>query len=213
MSPKILVLEDNNFIRLSVSTALYELGFPTTIVEGSAEVALAKAKQAIPDVAILDLHLGLGPTGLDVAVALRKLNPKMGIVFLTSYEDPRLLNPSLPSPPAGSVYLVKNAISDMSELRFAVKTAISQGETKKGKLLRGELGNMSDSQIETLRLVAQGLSNSEIAKRRFITERSAELTISRLSKRLGLVSAPDSNHRIRLARIYFRSIGLNYEES
>lgn len=212
MSPKILVLEDNNFIRLSVSTALYELGLPTTIVEGSAEVALAKAKQAIPDVAILDLHLGLGPTGLDVAVALRKLNPKMGIVFLTSYEDPRLLNPSLPSPPAGSVYLVKNAISDMSELRFAVKTAISQGETKKGNGLGGELGTMSDSQIETLRLVAQGLSNSEIAKSRFITERSVELAISRLSKRLGLVSAPDSNHRIRLARIYFRSIGLNYEE-
>lgn len=212
MSPKILVLEDNNFIRLSVSTALYELGLPITIVEGSAEVALAKAKQAIPDVAILDLHLGLGPTGLDVAVALRKLNLKMGIIFLTSYEDPRLLNPSLPSPPAGSVYLVKNAISDMSELRFAVKTAISQGETKKGNGLGGELGRMSDSQIETLRLVAQGLSNSEIAKRRFITERSVELAISRLAKRLGLVSTPDFNHRIRLARIYFRSIGLTYEE-
>lgn len=212
MTYKLLILEDDPFARLSISSATTNLGLAPIIVESSPNIALDKAAKVMPDAAILDLHLGSGATGLDVAVALRKLNPEIGIVLLTSYEDPRLLNPSLPKPPSGTVYLVKKDIENLKELGEAVELSVSQGVTKSDSKNTTAFGKMTDSQIETLRLIANGLSNSEIAKQRFITEKSVELTITRLSKKLGIAGSPDYNQRVRIARIYFRSIGLKYDE-
>jgi DNA-binding NarL/FixJ family response regulator len=157
---------------------------------------------------LLDLHLGAGPTGLDVAKELSKTNPETGIVFLTSFEDPRLLNPKLGELPEGSSYLVKGEISEISTLDDAIASALA----KTGKLPSfGSLGLLSDTQVETLQLVAQGLSNAEIAKQRFITEKSVEITISRIAKALGITQEPTKNQRVHIAKVYFRSRGINVE--
>jgi DNA-binding NarL/FixJ family response regulator len=59
--------------------------------------------------------------------------------------------------------------------------------------------------------VAQGLSNAEIAKRRFIKEKSVELTISRMAKSLGIESNISANQRVHIARVYFRAIGVKVD--
>ena len=207
MALKVLVLEDDPFTRLSVVSALRHFGFSVVAEEADPTNALRKAKLSNPEVAMLDLHLGKGATGLDVAKELRRENPQIGIVMLTSFEDPRLLGPSLPPIPKGTVYLTKRSVQNLTLLKKAVLEAAEQEVGNSDLEHISAFGQLSDIQIETLRLVAQGLSNAEIARRRFVKEKSVELTISRVAKSLGILNSPSANQRVHIARVYFRSVG------
>jgi DNA-binding NarL/FixJ family response regulator len=83
--------------------------------------------------------------------------------------------------------------------------------TGKGKTAspggRTVLGKLTATQVETLRYLAEGLSNAEIAKKRFVTERSIEVAISRIAKSLGLAPDATRNQRVHMAKVYFRSSG------
>lgn len=208
---KVLVLEDDPFTRLSLVAALSHFGYDVIIEEAIAGAAVSRAKLAKPDAAVLDLHLGTGPTGIDVARELRKINPLVGLVLLTSFDDPRLLNPSLPPIPSGTVYLTKQSVSNFSELKAAVQNSLDNKAEGVEVQHVPAFGTLSDIQLETLRLVAQGLSNAEIAKRRFIKEKSVELTISRIAKSLGIESNISANQRVHIARVYFRAIGVKVD--
>ena len=70
-----------------------------------------------------------------------------------------------------------------------------------------EASGLTDAQVDTLRLLAAGLSNAEIARARFVTEKSVEQAIARAAKRLGVVATTSVNQRVSLARAYFRLIG------
>lgn len=213
MSIRLLVLEDDPFTRLSLVAAFSHFGFEVVIEEAQPGLAVSRAKLAKPDVAVLDLHLGKGATGLDVAKELRIQNPRIGLVLLTSFDDPRLLNPSLPAVPNGTVYLTKQRVTNLTELREAVNSSLDEARFTSGPQHIPDFGRLSDIQIETLRLVAQGLSNAEIAKRRFVKEKSIELTISRVAKALGIEANPGMNQRVHIARVYFRAIGVKVDVS
>lgn len=207
MGYRLGLLEDENLTRLTLSTALKSLGHEVIAQSGATSDFLTLAKKHPLDVVLLDLHLGPGPTGADVAKELRKAKGDLGVVFLTSFEDPRLLDPKL-SLVEGSVYLVKSEITNIEVLEAAVFAAMAGLE----KLPSPQLVQvLSDTQIETLRLVAQGLSNAEIAKQRFITEKSVEVTIARIAKILGIANEPTKNQRVNMAKVYFRSRGLSVE--
>lgn len=206
-----MVLEDDPFTRLSLVSALTHFGFEVVIEESQPGIALSRAKLAKPDAAVLDLHLGRGATGLDVARELRKQNPRIGLVLLTSFDDPRLLNSSLPPVPNGTVYLTKQKVASLSELKDAVARSLDSNRFETAPQHIPAFGQLSDVQVETLRLVAQGFSNAEIAKRRFVKEKSIELTISRVAKALGIEAHASVNQRVHIARVYFRAIGVKVD--
>lgn len=201
----VLAVDDDAFTLSMLTGVIATSGFT---VHG--ELTAAKAFQYVqknkPATAIIDLDLGDGPTGIDLAHALRRLNNKIGIVLLTSYEDPRLHRPNLPELPQGARYLVKQNISTQNLLVAAIKDSINVplGLIKDDD---NRLNEFTDVQIETLRLVAQGLSNSEIAKIRFVTEKTVEQTITRLVKQLNIAQTPNVNARVQLARTYFSKTG------
>lgn len=211
MAPRVMVLEDDPFTRLSLVAALSHFGFDVVVEESQPGVAVSRARLAKPDAAVLDLHLGKGATGLDVAKELRRSNPSIGLVLLTSFDDPRLLNPSLPPVPTGTVYLTKQKVSNLSELRDAVNKCLDTSRFDSAPQHIPAFGQLSDVQVETLRLVAQGLSNAEIARRRFVKEKSIELTISRVAKALGIEANASVNQRVHIARVYFRAIGVKVD--
>jgi len=211
MSAKVMVLEDDPFARISIVAAMRKFGYDVVLEESMPGPALKTAKIVKPDVAILDLHLGDGATGLDVAVELRKHLPRIGIVLLTSYEDPRLLNPSLPPVPAGTVYVTKQSVEKITSLQVAVEKSIRVHEWSEENSTAHAFGKLTDVQIETLRLVAQGLSNAEIASQRFVNEKSIEQTISRVAKSLQIKAEPNTNQRVHMARVYFRAVGLKVD--
>ena len=69
------------------------------------------------------------------------------------------------------------------------------------------LNDLTDIQIETLRLVAQGLSNSEIAKVRFVSEKSVEQIVARIAQHLSISPDRTRNLRVILAGEYFKWLG------
>lgn len=210
MGLRAMVVEDDNFTRLSLVAALEQKGISVVLQTGSAGEAVKASKTTPISVAILDLHLGSGPSGIDVAHALRRTDPKIGIVFLTSFSDPRLLNPSLPPLPGGAQYVTKQSVTDINVLLKAINNSMS---TKREGIQEHNpaFGNLSDIQIETLRLVAQGLTNAEIAKRRFVKPKSVELTINRVAKALGIPADSTQNQRVHIAKVYFRAIGVDHD--
>jgi DNA-binding NarL/FixJ family response regulator len=201
-----MIVEDDDLTRVSITAVMASAGFDVIASTQTSAEALDAAHQFFPDVALLDLHLGRGPNGIDVAFELRKNDPQIGIVFLTTYEDPRLLSETRDLP-QGSQYLLKSNVSNVRDITEAIEHSL-QGKSRREKPGKtGVLADLSNVQLATLSLLAQGLSNTEIAKRRHVTEKSVEAVISRLAKALSLTQSEKTNQRVQLARLYFESTG------
>lgn len=213
MKPSVALVEDDDFTRFTLASALKQLDFNVVFDSASASLALAEIPKLKPEVAIIDLHLGSGPTGLDLAQSLRSQMPNLGLLILSSFEDPRLLNTNLPALPVGALYMTKSSLSDLQGLSAALNRSILlKGDLESHKELQiSQLSQFSDIQIETLRLMAKGLSNAEIAKRRFVTEKSIEIAIARIAKKLGLPKDSSINQRVHMANVFFRASGHSLE--
>ena len=209
----VMVVEDDSFTRSTLCTALTSLGIKIVAETGSIKDAISLAREHKPDACLIDLDLGKGPTGIDLAYALRKLKTDIGIVFLTTYDDPRFLRSNMSVLPGGAEYLVKKSVKDIlvvvSTLQRAIDSGKNVGERNliQSSLPRTQNLELTDLQVETLRLVSQGLTNTEIAKLRFITEKSVEQTLSRISKILSIPRDSTHNQRVHMARVFFRNSG------
>jgi DNA-binding NarL/FixJ family response regulator len=204
---KLLIVEDDSMMLQALSSGLVANGISNVEVANSASIAMQKFRSFKPDVSLIDIELRQGPTGVDVSHAMRKLNSNVGIVFLTSLADPRLVDSRLPELPEGSIYLRKNSVKNLSEVTEALKLAISGDlKTIKSKTADDFL-DLTKAQFEIIRLIAQGHSNLEISKIRVTTVKSTENAISRLAKKLGINNSTTASQRVLLARKYTELIG------
>jgi DNA-binding NarL/FixJ family response regulator len=71
----------------------------------------------------------------------------------------------------------------------------------------GPISSMSSVQIEILKDVAAGLSTSEIARNRGVSEQAIDKSINRISRNLGIPKSADSNMRVQIVRAYFENKG------
>lgn len=211
---RIMVVEDNAFTRTTVCGALRDAGINVVADTGSAAEALEMASRFAPHAAVLDLDLGEGPNGVDLAVALREALPAIGIVILTSFADPRLTGRNVDHLPGGSVYMVKSELSDARALARAIGNSIrmasDEGLVQQPVLPRpkGSTASLTDAQVEVARMVAEGLSNAEIAARRGVSATSVERLIMRVARELGIETTSASNRRVMIAREYLRQTGV-----
>lgn len=211
---RIMVVEDNAFTRTTVCGALRDAGINVVADTGSAAEALELASRFAPHAAVLDLDLGEGPNGVDLAVALREALPAIGIVILTSFADPRLTGRNVDHLPGGSVYMVKSELSDARALARAIGNSIrmasDEGLVQQPVLPRpkGSTASLTDAQVEVARMVAEGLSNAEIAARRGVSATSVERLIMRVARELGIETTSASNRRVMIAREYLRQTGV-----
>ena len=190
---RVLIVEDDAFSRVALSDALRHQSLSVVGAVDSAYEALELQKKFSPQVAVCDLDLGVGPTGLDVAHALRKENPQIGIVMLTSFRDPRLANPELPPLPVGAILLNKRELRTMSTIVMQI-VAAAPNPTKKRSgewSKKGNFQSLSDTQIEIMLAVAEGITTSEIAKQRDVSEQAIEKTIQRICKNLDIKTGSD----------------------
>ena len=207
-----MVVEDDDFTRSTVVSALQIQGIDVIGQSSAVGPAMTLFKELKPDAVVLDLDLGAGPNGIDLAFAIRRKIPNVGIVILTTFEDPRLLHPKIPNPPMGTVYLVKRKVSEIGSLYKSIEKSIANMKNQKsmpsGKNeVAPELAKVTEAQLETMKLIAEGHSNSEIAKIRGVTEKSIEQTISRLVAHLDLPKGASKNQRVQISKMYFRLTG------
>jgi CheY-like chemotaxis protein len=123
----VMMVEDDEFTRSTVKSALEGKGLNIVYDTSSVIDALEFAKTHRPDVAVLDYNLGKGPNGIDLANQLRRIQPDIAIVLLTAFLDPAQLNKRVAELPVGSRYLIKHSVTKIDvlieEIRQAIKSA------------------------------------------------------------------------------------------
>lgn len=206
---KVLVVEDDALLRSLITSKLLADGF---IVEATDSAATARkiADDFDPDVALLDIELGNGPTGIDLALVLRKNQPEIALVFLTHIPEPRVVGIDNRKVPKNAAYLAKDRITDPTMLSSAIDAAL---RGKAGRDFRDDkrdypLAELSRSQLAVLQMVALGMSNSEIAKERDTTVRAVENLVKRAFEAAGIDAESGGNPRVNAAREYIRIAGL-----
>ena len=204
-----LVVDDDLFTARLLADALTAVGWEVIGPAGGVSEAMHLIEgHAHLDAALLDLDLGPGPDGIDLAVALRERFPSIGLVLLTAYRTPRLFRPERYSVPVGLRAVSKADVNDIglidAELRAAVLAPHAINPTAMSPSSSFDGAQLTDRQVLVMRLVADGLSNAAIADRLGIAEASVEKAVARLIRRLNLPISPDSNPRVLLARAYDR---------
>ena len=203
---RILIVEDDLFVQMTLAQALESANFEIVARVATPTEALNVAKSGNVEVAILDLDLGPGASGIDVAHALRQHNERIGLILLTSYTDPRISDPNSRSLPKGTIFLTKSRITDIHDLSAAIlQVKLWPVESKRNTTT--SRSHLTEVQIEVLKLLAEGLTTSEIAERQGVSDKAIEATITRLHNLLGLEKNKKLNPRVQLARAYFALSG------
>ena len=206
MMLRVLLIEDEDLLRLALASMLPDETIEVVGAYADGASAVEAAKTTDFDVLVTDLDLGndQAPNGIVVANVLRRTKPDIGIVLLTSYADPRLVGAKLNQVPDRTEYIRKQSVRDMDALRAAIRRAAYAHTDVMTPLPEVEL---TDGQIETMRLVAQGLTNGEIARQRVVSERTVEKSIQRIAQVLGSTGDSTTNTRVLLVRAYFELAG------
>lgn len=205
---RVLIVDDDPLVCSLLAEVIRAIGYDAKAASSAAEAR--KIFQSFDaDVAIVDVELGAGPNGFDLAHNLRILNPAIAIIFLTNLVDPKLAGRSSRDLPPGHAYLIKSRISDTSLLDQAIRE-VSRG---KGNEFRDDLGAMnplghlSRSQLDVIRMVAQGKSNEEIAAERRTTVRAVRMILVRAFDSMGLDENLGPEKRVLAAIKYLKTIG------
>lgn len=214
----VLVASDDAFELATLSAALRLQSINVVAEAHTEEIAENLHKFLSPSVVLIDLQFA-GEEALALVNKFRKVNSALGIVLMTACPDLRLLGLSEKQIPAGSQVILKKSVADLIVIGHAIANSIKAvSENKKmswidshGSLhenaFQSVLTNFTDIQIETFRLLARGLSNSEIAKVRFVSEKSVEQIVARIAQHLGITPDRSRNLRVVLTGEYFKWIG------
>ncbi|MGH9101467.1 MAG: response regulator [Acidimicrobiales bacterium] len=190
----VLIVDDHPMVRQGVRDFLATQADITVVAEaGTGPDALAAAAAHAPDVALVDLVMP-GMHGVEVIRQLTGVSPRTQVVVLTSYHDDRNIFPALQ---AGALsYLLKDTGS--AQLADAVRKAAAgeavlhpQVAARVIAELQGRRGTepgasreLSDRELEVLRLIADGRSNAEIAGHLFISEKTVKSHVSNVFAKL-----------------------------
>lgn len=124
MSTRLALIEDDPLMRASLSAALSAMPDIEVVTStDSPQELLSTVKKHRVDAVVCDLHIGDGPSGIEVAHAARRIHPAIGVVFLTNFDDPRLLDRPNNPLPSGSEYLVKRDVDNLAIVREGIRRA------------------------------------------------------------------------------------------
>jgi DNA-binding NarL/FixJ family response regulator len=218
MTFRVLVINDDAFELATLSAALR---LHTINVVGEANnlaVAENLFRSLQPEVLVIDIQFD-GQEAITLVKKLRKLNPALGIVITTACPDLRLLGITAKDVPVGTQLILKKSISNLEVIADSIRNSIQIAESKNPvtwvdshgspheNAFTSVLGAMTDTQIETLRLVATGLSNAEIGRVRFVSEKSVEQIVARIAGHFAITPDRTRNLRVLIAGHYYKWIG------
>lgn len=208
----LLLVDDDPFTLVMLTNTFQTLGFTDIAQADSVNEALVIARSVRPRAAVVDLDLGEGPTGIDLAHGLRHDFPHIGIVILSTYADPRLIGSRQQPLPDRAIYVVKQSISDTSVLLNAVTHSVVHLNDQSTSLSpTSEIANLGDVQVDIMRLIAAGMANAQIAQTLIMQEASVEKAIARLIKQLGVKATRNQNQRVLIAQEYYRMTKASHE--
>ncbi|WP_430791156.1 response regulator transcription factor [Actinoplanes sp. G11-F43] len=195
---RVVLADDDSLIRTAIDAILRPAGdieLVAQAADGRAAVELTVRHR--PDVALLDIQMPV-MDGLAALREIRRLAPAVQVVVLTTFGEDEYVAQALAAGAAG--FLLKESAAD--ELAFAIRAAAAGNAYLSPKITRQVLDRMpapaarpdrdsarleglSTREREVLILLAQGLSNGEIAQQLFVSEGTVKTHVYRVFTKLG----------------------------
>lgn len=191
----ILIVDDHEVVRNGIRSYLERISDFQVIGEGaSGEEALSMVSEMIPDIVLLDLMMP-GMDGIETTRRIRQISPRTKVVVLTSYHEDVHIFPALK---AGAIsYILKDMKMDklVDVLHRAVQGEVTLHPRVASRVLqniRGEgseqplFTELTDRETDVLKLIASGLTNSQIAEKLVISENTVKGHVSNILSKLHL---------------------------
>jgi DNA-binding NarL/FixJ family response regulator len=185
-SIKVMIVDDHPVVRIGLQTMLdSENDIVVVGMAGSAREAIIEAEKVNPDVVLMDLRMP-EMDGNDAIIEMRRIQPGMRILVLTNYQEDEYISKAFHAGAMG--YLLKctpqeeivKAVHTLYQNRRYVPADIAQR-------LMESIGRekLSERELEVLKLVAEGLSNKEIAQKLSISDKTARNHVTNCLIKLG----------------------------
>jgi DNA-binding NarL/FixJ family response regulator len=203
----VVVVEDDSFMRSLIAEYLEKAGFHVTTA-GTAVDARRQIRAVDPDAVVLDIDLGPGPTGLDLAKTIN--SAEVGLVFLTNFSDPRFAGYDVKAAHPKAAYLNKHMLEDSAVLLDALNAVLLERNVEQYRFDSRDdrpMAQLSNSQIQALRLLAEGKTNQQIADVRQRSLAATESLVSRTLTAIGIDPTADHNSRVVAAMHFITRTG------
>ena len=195
MSIRVFLLDDHEIVRRGVRELLEQQDDIEVVGEaGTAEEALARIPPTHPDVAVIDVRLPDG-NGVEVCREVRSRDETVQCLILTSFADDEALIEAIMAGAAGYllkqvkgtdfVDAVRRVAAGQSLLDPAVTAKVLE-RLRSGPIEDERLARLTDQERKILDLIAEGLTNRQIAEHMFLAEKTVKNYVSHLLAKLGM---------------------------
>lgn len=193
----ILIVDDHAIVRQGLH-ALFNIQ-PDCAVVGEAdsgEEAVRLASELVPDIVLMDLVMP-GIDGVEATKRVKQASPRSQVIVLTSFHDDQHIFPALRAgalsyvlkdiDPGQLVETVRRAVHGESMMHPRVAARVVQEIRDSKQEDASPFAELSERELEVLRLIAAGLSNAEIAERLFISEKTVKGHVSNILSKLHML--------------------------
>ncbi|KJL26894.1 response regulator [Microbacterium azadirachtae] len=187
MSVRLIIVDDHPIVRAGIRAVVEARGFEVLAEVGTGEEAVDATRELRPDVVLCDLRLGEGMDGVATTAALRALPHPPAVLILTTFDHDAQIVRAVEAGAAG--YLLKEVgieVISRAIVDAAAGAAVPTpgGDERLVAALRAPRVELTSREQEVLALVAEGLSNREIATRLFVAEATVKTHIVHLLDKL-----------------------------
>ncbi|CAL9475840.1 Transcriptional regulatory protein LnrK [Actinosynnema sp. ALI-1.44] len=210
---RVVLAEDGVLLREGLAGLLARFGLDVVAAVGDADALLAAVARHRPDLVLTDVRMppGFSDEGLRAAVALRRDHPGLPVVALSQYVD-RGLAADLLDAGGGVGYLLKDRVVDVEDFAATLHRVASGGTAIDPEVVRQLLSRrrdpvdrLSPREREVLSLLAEGLSNTAIARRLVVSEAAVGKHVGNILAKLDLPPDDDTNRRVLAVLTHLRS--------
>jgi DNA-binding NarL/FixJ family response regulator len=191
---RILIVDDHEVVREGLVAALSsDANREVVAVASTAEEGVRRAKQTLPDVALVDFRLP-DMSGIDLCRRMRQNFPSMALVMLTSYLSEDTVRDAIQAGATG--YVTKSAgLTELRRVLARIEDAPGDSRPEGASQIVEQLHRIAHAnaggagptpqQQRVLELAAQGLTNEQIGARLFISESTVRFHLQKLKAKLG----------------------------
>jgi DNA-binding NarL/FixJ family response regulator len=204
---RVVIAEDNVLLRDGMAALLHDHGIEVLTVVDNAEDLLAAVAAHRPDIAVVDVRMPPSHTdeGLRAAVDARSRVPGTPILVLSQYVEASYADDLLADGRGGIGYLLKDRVADVADFLDGLTRVAAGGTVLDPEVVaqlfarrrrHDPLASLTAREREVLGLMAEGRSNTAIARQMVVTEGAVEKHVSSIFAKLDLPPAEQDHRRV-----------------